>query len=84
MNYSDVVGLLLDELRRRVSSGQITERRLALLAGLSQPHLHHVLKGKRQLSVGTADKILQRLEVDLADLIPLEALEAARRRGADR
>jgi len=81
MNFSDVVGLLLDELRRRVSSGEITERRLAMLAGLSQPHLHHVLKGKRQLSLGKADQILQRLEVDLADLIPWEQVQSARRRG---
>jgi hypothetical protein len=81
MNFSDLLTRLLDELRHRVSSGTTTERRLALLAGLSQPHLHHVLKGKRQLSIAAADEILRRLEIDLADLISIEELQQRQRRG---
>jgi hypothetical protein len=69
MNYTDLMNCLIDELRRRVHAGQATERGLAQLAGLSQPHLHHVLKGKRHLSPAKADAILQHLGLDLRDLI---------------
>ncbi|HTS64306.1 MAG TPA: helix-turn-helix transcriptional regulator [Candidatus Acidoferrales bacterium] len=62
---------LIDELRRRVHTGQATERGLAQMAGVSQPHLHHVLKGKRHLSPAKADLILQHLGVDLLELIRL-------------
>lgn len=60
---------LVAHLRERVRSGEITERRLARLTGVSQPHLHHVLSGKRLLSVQMADQILHRLQLDLRDLI---------------
>jgi len=42
---------------------------LARVTGISQPHLHNVLKGKRFLSVGKSDQILQQLHLDLMDLI---------------
>ena len=58
MTYTDLIECLLEELRSRVRSGEVTERALAQLAGLSQPHLHHVLKGKRHLSLAKADAIL--------------------------
>jgi hypothetical protein len=32
-------------LRERVMNGEISERRLAQLTGISQPHMHNVLKG---------------------------------------
>ena len=69
MTYSDLMECLLEEMRRRVRSGEITERGLAQLAGLSQPHLHHVLKGKRHLSLAKADTILQHLGLDLMSLV---------------
>ncbi|HXK02819.1 MAG TPA: helix-turn-helix domain-containing protein [Verrucomicrobiae bacterium] len=69
MNYTDLMNCLLDELRRRVQTGESTERGLAQLAGLSQPHLHHVLKGKRHLSPAKADVILDHLGLDLLDLV---------------
>jgi plasmid maintenance system antidote protein VapI len=80
MNYTDAFNCLLEELRRRVRSGEVTERGLAQLAGISQPHLHHVLKGKRQLSPAMADTILRLLELDLLDLIPSDQLREARPR----
>jgi hypothetical protein len=69
MNYSDLMNCLLEELRRRVQSGQASERGLAQMAGLSQPHLHHVLKGKRHLSPARADDILRHLGLDLLELV---------------
>jgi hypothetical protein len=61
---------LLEEMRRRVRSGEITERALAEAAGLSQPHLHHVLKRKRHLSLAKADDVLRHLGLDLLELMP--------------
>src|SRR5438034_1253884 len=55
MTFQDLQLRLLEELRHRVRSGAATERGLARDTGLSQPHLHHVLKGKRLLSVEKAD-----------------------------
>ena len=63
-------------LRELVRGGEMTERGLARLTHVSQPHMHNVLKGKRVLSPGTADKILLQLHLDLLDLLePGELLE---------
>lgn len=48
---------------------KLTERSLARITGISQPHLHNALKGKRLLSVQKPDRILSYLELDLLDLI---------------
>jgi plasmid maintenance system antidote protein VapI len=69
MTFDDLRARLIDDLRHRVRCGDVTERGLARLTGISQPHMHHVLKGKRVLSLETADIILRRLDIDLADLI---------------
>jgi antitoxin component HigA of HigAB toxin-antitoxin module len=45
-------------LRKRIHSGELTERSLARITGISQPHMHNVLKGKRLLSLEKADRIL--------------------------
>jgi plasmid maintenance system antidote protein VapI len=67
---------LIEHLRARVQSGELTERGLARLIGISQPHMHHVLKGKRDLSPATADRILVTLSLDLMDLLdPQDLLE---------
>ena len=77
MTFSHLQQRLVDHLRHRVRSGETTERGLARIAGLSQPHLHNVLKGKRLLSVEMADEILRNLEIDLVDLIQPSELERA-------
>jgi len=74
MTFQDLQLRLLAELRHRVQSGAATERGLARDTGLSQPHLHHVLKGKRLLSVEKADEVLRRLDLDLLHLITAEEL----------
>lgn len=63
-------------LLSRIRGGEITERRLARMTGVSQPHIHNVLKGKRLFSAETADLVLRELELDVLDLIdPLELLQ---------
>lgn len=74
MTFQDLQQRLLNELRRRVRSGAATERGLARLSGISQPHLHNVLKGKRLLSLEKADEVLRRLDLDVLQLIELEEL----------
>lgn len=70
---------LLQRLVRRLaallSNGEYTERGLARLAGISQPHLHHILSGKRTLTPHFADAILASLGWGLEDLIPDEDLD---------
>jgi len=75
MTFRDLQMRLLAELRHRVKSGAATERGLARDTGISQPHLHHVLKGKRLLSVERADQVLRRLDLDLLHLITTEELQ---------
>jgi transcriptional regulator with XRE-family HTH domain len=69
MNFLELQQRLLENLRHRIHSGQATERSLARQAGVSQPHLHNVLKGRRFLSIDMADEILRNLELGLFDLI---------------
>jgi transcriptional regulator with XRE-family HTH domain len=80
MTFCDLHERLIENLRQRVRSGEMTERGLARATGVSQPHIHHVLKGKRLLTALTADQILGRLQMDLLDLIELEELLQSRRR----
>ena len=69
--------LLLDRVRK----GEATERGLARKTGVSQPHIHNVLKGKRLLSAGTADAILEELHLDILDLLdPRDIVEWQQRR----
>jgi transcriptional regulator with XRE-family HTH domain len=60
---------LIAHIQARVRNGEVTERSLARLTGISQPHMHHVLKGARRLSIAMADRILERLRIDLVDLL---------------
>jgi transcriptional regulator with XRE-family HTH domain len=72
---------LIAHLRALVRSGDATERGLARLTGVSQPHMHNVLKGKRLLSLEMADQVLAQLHLDLLDFIePEELLEWQHRR----
>jgi transcriptional regulator with XRE-family HTH domain len=80
MTFWDLHERLIENLRQRVRSGEMTERGLARATGVSQPHIHHVLRGKRLLSAVTADQILRQLNMDLLDLIELEELLQSRSR----
>ena len=79
MDFRELEQQLILLLRDKVRSGEVTERALARIIGLSQPHIHNVLKGKRSLSLDTADAILHRLRVDLTELMGLEDLAGMRK-----
>ncbi len=63
---------LIGALKARLRSGDLTERRIARLTGISQPHIHNVLNGTRVLSPEIADRILDRFRIPLAELLPSE------------
>jgi transcriptional regulator with XRE-family HTH domain len=81
MDFQELERRFIEHLKQRIRSGDLTERKLARLTGISQPHVHNVLKGKRTFSMAMADTILHVLRVDLLDLIePEEVAEIQRRR----
>jgi transcriptional regulator with XRE-family HTH domain len=68
-NFEQLQMQLIRHLQELVRSGAITERSLARATGISQPHLHNVLKGKRLFSFEKADQILFYLRLDVTDLL---------------
>jgi predicted XRE-type DNA-binding protein len=71
VDFRDLHNALIAELTERIRGGELTERGLARLVGISQPHVHNVLKGKRGFSVEKSDVILHRLHMDVRDLVRL-------------
>ena len=70
MTFNDLRARLVEDLRLRVRSGEVDGTRAARLTGSSHPPLHHILKGKRLISLERADEVLRRLDMDILDLIP--------------
>jgi hypothetical protein len=60
----------------RIHNGELTERGFARLLGISQPHVHNVLKGVRNLSPEIFDSILKYFNLSLLDLASVEDVEA--------
>jgi predicted transcriptional regulator len=69
MTLGDVQQRFVALLRKRVRNGEVTERGLARMVGVSQPHMHNVLHGKRTFSIKTTDDMMRQLRVDVLDLI---------------
>ncbi|MFB3827845.1 MAG: helix-turn-helix domain-containing protein [Bryobacteraceae bacterium] len=69
MDFTSLQFRLVAHIRKRVRSGEWTERGLARVTGISQPHVHNVLKGARLLSPELADQFLRHLRLDLVDLL---------------
>ena len=69
MLFASLQDRLISHIRNRVRAGELTERGLARLTGMSQPHLHNVLKGVRSLSPAYTDQILLHLDLSVLDLI---------------
>jgi transcriptional regulator with XRE-family HTH domain len=71
-----LVGDLLERLRNRlrvlIRNGRLTERGLARRSGLSQAHIHNVLKGVRVLTPTVADRLLDTLGLSVLDLLDPE------------
>ena len=56
----------------RINNGELSERGLARLLGISQPQIHNVLKGRRRLQADLADRLLEKFCIDLRDLLQIE------------
>lgn len=69
LNFQELQRRLTAHLRERIRNGELTERSLARVTGISQPHIHNVLKGKRGFSAETADAVLRVLKLNILDLL---------------
>jgi hypothetical protein len=76
LTYQDVQLRLLAYVRSQITNGELTERGFARLIGISQPHVHNVLKGVRKLSPNIFDLALKYFHLSVLDLIPSSELEA--------
>jgi hypothetical protein len=74
---------LIANVRRRVQHGELTERGLARATGISQPHLHNMLKGVRVLSPPMADLLLRHLHMTVLDLLDTDEFTARHPGGRD-
>lgn len=74
LTFAELQGRLLDYLKLRVRNGELTERGLARMVGVSQPHIHNVLKGVRALSPELGDQILVHLRISLIDFLRVQEM----------
>lgn len=74
LTFNDLYVRLLADLKLRIRNGTLTERGLAKKAGISQPHLHNVMKGVRSLTPATADRLMESLGMSVIDLLTPEEL----------
>jgi hypothetical protein len=75
LTFQDAQLRLLTYVRDRIHNGELTERGFARMIGMSQPHMHNVLKGARNLSIQVSDSILNIFHMSILDLESLEELE---------
>jgi hypothetical protein len=84
MRFQILKQRLLEYLVALVQNGDATERGLARQTGISQPHMHNLLKGVRSINPEIGDAILSKLGLDLLDLLDTaELAEALWRRRAE-
>ena len=69
MTFRGLHERLIEAARERMRNGGWTERGLAMRTGISQPHIHNVLKGARFLSARSADILLRELGLKVEDLL---------------
>ena len=67
--FQELAARLARLLNLKIRRGEISERRLARLAGFSQPHVHNVLRGERGMTPSTADRLLDALGLTVGDLL---------------
>ena len=81
MYFENLQLRLIAYIQQRVQCGELTERSLARHTGISQPHLHNMLKGARVMSPQMADILLHHLHITLVDLLDDNELAARRDTG---
>lgn len=77
LSFAALQRRLIEDVRRRLHNGEFTERGLARRLGVSQPHVHNVLKGHRILTPEIGDAVLAGLGVDLLALLTDGELDIA-------
>lgn len=74
MKFADIETRLLSRIRHLIHNGELTERGFARISGISQPHIHRVLKGTRTLSTSRFDLLLKALNCSVLELFQEEEL----------
>jgi transcriptional regulator with XRE-family HTH domain len=69
ISFEHLLARLRTLLREKVRNGHLTERGMARSTGVSQPHLHNILKGIRTLPPELADQLLALAGVTLPRLM---------------
>ena len=69
MYFQELHRKLIGLAREQVHAGQVTERGLARMCAVSQPHMHNVLKNIRAFSNESADRLLRVLDIQVSDLL---------------
>lgn len=82
MYFESLLLRLIEHVQERVQRGELTERGLARRTGISQPHLHNVLKGARVLSPQMGDLLLRHLHITLLDLLRADEFALSHSAGA--
>ena len=82
-NFLALAERLIKLLQTQVASGSLTVRSLARRTGISQPHMQNLLNGRRGITIGTADVLLEFLKIGAVDLSTLEELGGALGRASD-
>jgi plasmid maintenance system antidote protein VapI len=73
VNFEILLLKLRELLREKVRNGDLTERGMARATGVSQPHLHNILKGIRALPPELADQLLTLADLNLQVLMAAKA-----------
>jgi hypothetical protein len=76
INFDELSVRLRLYIQRRIHSGEHTERSLARILRISQPHLHNMLKGVRRFSPEFADRAMLKFQLSVLDLISEEEISA--------
>jgi transcriptional regulator with XRE-family HTH domain len=72
MNFSQLQEKVRLELLRRIERGTLSVSLLARLTKLGQGHISNFLHGRRQVSMGTLDRILAAQRLTVTDLLPAQ------------
>jgi hypothetical protein len=68
MTFATLQRRMLVRVRGLLANGELTERGLARMVGVSQPHIHNVLKGVRVLTSDIGDLLIGALGFSLLEL----------------
>lgn len=79
LGFHDLQFRLISFVVAKIRNGEFTERGLARMLGVSQPHLHNVLKGARPLKPEFADCLLEHFGIGVLDLIESQEWTAPRK-----